>query len=255
MASPLTADPTAVFGRRVVAAVIDAGVVLVPGGAIASSGMEYITRERVGSGFDNFCTSYIDQQGGSCFQLGDRAYFNDNAADPGSFAVLGLALLLFVVVQGLTGWTVGKLLTGIRTVREDGRAPGIGKALVRWLLFVADGPCQPFVPIVGGICALTTQGHRRVGDMAAKTFVVRRSAAGGPIVVPGMTAPPHQPLGGPPGSWGAAPGAPTPMPASAGPGAPQWDAARGTYIQWDPALARWMQWDEAAHSWSPIPGQ
>lgn len=232
-------DPTAVLGRRVTAAVIDAAVVLVPGGAIASSQLEYITRDRVGRDFDDFCTTYIEQRGGSCFQLGDRAYFNDDAPTPGSFAVVGLAFLLFVVVQGLTGWTVGKLLTGIRTVKEDGSRPGFAKALLRWLLLAVDA--LPCIPLVGGITALTTQGHRRVGDMAAKTFVVRSRAAGSPIVVPGLAAPAVAPSA-------AGPAAPTAD-------APRWDPQRGTYIQWDAAQGRWLQWDEATRTWSPVPGQ
>src|SRR3546814_18146228 len=80
----------------------------------------------------------------------------------------------------------------IGVVGEDGRAPGLGKALLRWVLWVLDG--FPYVlPLVGGIVALTTVGHRRVGDMAAKTFVVDRGAMGSPIVVPGLTAPPPPP--------------------------------------------------------------
>lgn len=252
-----SADPTAVIGRRVVAALIDGAVVLVPGGAIASSQMEYITRERVGSGFDDFCSEYLDQQdGGSCFQLGDRAYFNDDTANPGSFAVLGLALVLLVVLQGLTGWTVGKLLAGIRTVKEDGSVPGIGRALVRWLLLVVDA--LPCIPLVGFITALTTQGHRRVGDLAAKTFVVRSSAAGRPVLVPGLTTAPSAPVGygapaghGTPGAW-SSPGPTAPNVPTA---APQWDEARRTYIQWDAHQHRWLQWDEATRTWSPIPGQ
>jgi uncharacterized RDD family membrane protein YckC len=259
-------DPTAVFGRRVVAGLIDLAVVLGPSIALATSQMEYLTRGQVGSGFDSFCSAFTAQEGGTCFQLGDRAYFNGDQASPGNFAFLAISLILLVVIQGLTGWTVGKVLTGIRTVNEDGRAPGIGRALVRWLLFIVDGPCQSIVPVVGFITALTTQGHRRVGDMVAKTFVVRRSAAGAPIVVPGFTAPPATPLAyavsdpwagtavpsttDPSAAGWAAPGT---APAS-GPG-PQWDAARNAYIQWDPAQNSWLQWDEATHTWSPIPGQ
>jgi hypothetical protein len=161
-------------------------------------------------------------------------------------------------------------VTGIRTVRDDGRPPGLLKALVRWLLWIVDG--FPYVlPLVGFITALTTVGHRRVGDMAAGTYVVRSSAAGSPVVVPGLTAPPP-PAGYAPGvpwatttppppaaSWGAAPPGPgTPVPGPAAPAAPpgpQWDEARGTYIQWDPAQGAWLQWDEGPRTWIRIPGQ
>lgn len=240
--APPTTDPTAVTGRRVVAAVIDGVVVLAPTIAIATSEMEYITRERVGRRFDDFCDEYTDQISGTCVQLGDRAYFSDTTANPGSFAFVGLSIVLLVLLQGVTGWTIGKLLTGLRTVREDGSRPGIGKAFVRWILLIVDG--LPCIPLVGFICALTTQGHRRVGDMAAKTFVVRSQAAGQPILVPGLTVAPSA-------TGGHTAAAPAPPPGSA----PQWDEARGAYIQWDAAGARWLQWDETTRAWSPIPGQ
>jgi uncharacterized RDD family membrane protein YckC len=253
MASPAVSDPTAVVGRRVVAALIDGAVVIGPTVAIATSNMEFITRERVGRQFDDYCELYTDRYSGVCVEVGDRVYFSDDSANPGSFGFFGLSIVLLVVLQGLTGWTVGKLLTGLRTVKEDGSRPGIGKALLRWLLLLIDG--LPCIPLVGFICALTTQGHRRVGDMAAKTFVVRARAAGQPILVPGLTVAPHSPSmpgtsAGP--AWappGAAPSAP------AGGQAPQWDPARGTYIQWDQMQSRWLQWDEATRMWSPIPGQ
>ncbi len=252
MAAPTVTDPTAVVGRRVVAALVDGAVVIGPALAIASSNMEYITRERVGRRFDDFCDDYLDQFSGTCIQLGDTAYFSDDTANAGSFAFLGLSILLLVVVQGLTGWTVGKLLTGLRTVREDGRAPGTGKAFVRWLLLIVDAiPC---IPLVGFICALTTQGHRRVGDMAAKTFVVRSSAAGQPIGVPGMTVAPPAPEMYSTSTWNPPAATETPPAPATGP-APQWDEARGTYIQWDPAASRWLQWDETTRTWSPITGQ
>jgi uncharacterized RDD family membrane protein YckC len=268
MASPTVADPTAVTARRVVAALIDGAVIIGPAVAIGTSNMEYITRERVGGGFDDFCDEYTNQFSGTCLQLGDRAYFSDTDGNAGGgLAFFGLAIVLLVIVQGLTGWTVGKLLTGLRTVKEDGTPPGIGKAFLRWVLLIIDG--LPCIPLVGFICALTTQGHRRVGDMAAKTFVVGARSAGQPIVVPGLTTPPVAPaMYGAPGAW-STPGAPPPVapgwspptqpattpPASSGGQAPQWDAARGTYIQWDAAAGHWLQWDETTSAWSPIPGQ
>lgn len=244
VASPTT-DPTKVTGRRVTAAVLDFTVLLVPTIAIATSEMQYITRERVGGRFDDFCDDYTEQvSGGACVQVGDRAYFTDDTGNGASLTFLALSIVLLVVVQGLTGWTIGKLLTGLRTVREDGTRPGIGKAFVRWLLLIIDG--LPCIPLVGFILVLTTHGHRRVGDMAAKTFVVRSRAAGQPIVVPGLTtAPEAQP-------WATPAPTPSAVPAAA---APQWDPQRGAYIQWDPSTARWLQWDDTTRTWSPIPGQ
>src|SRR3546814_15821702 len=98
--------------------------------------------------------------------------------------VWGANLAMLVVLQGITGWTIGNLITGLRVVGEDVRAPGLGKALLRWVLWVLDG--FPYVlPLVGGIVATTTGGHRRVGHRAAKPFVLDRGAMGSPSGVPG----------------------------------------------------------------------
>lgn len=259
--------------RRVLAGLIDAAVILIPAIMLFTADLEYLGADQLGRPADVFCDEWISQRGGFCFNLADvddRVYFTDSVSAAPSVYYWGGTLAMLVILQGLSGWTIGKLLTGVRAVREDGRPPGLAKAFVRWLLWIVDA-FPYFVPLLGPIVALTTQGHRRVGDMVAKTFVVRRSAAGSPVAVPGLTAAPPMavsysttgPWAGPsqapadPGTAGwAAPGvggAPVPPPAQAG--GPQWDAARNTYIQWDPAQARWLQWDEAARSWSAIPDQ
>lgn len=261
-------DPTAVFGRRVLAAIIDFALLIIPAIILVTASFEYLDVDDLDRDPQEYCDDYIDQEGGFCANLADvddRVYFTDDVDAGATLVFWGGGFVLLVLLQGLTGWTPGKLVTGLRTVKEDGRPPGIGKALIRWLLLVVDGqPCG--IPLVGFICALTTQGHRRVGDMAAKTFVVRSSAAGSPIVVPGLTAPVGAPggYGGPgygtpgygaaaPGAWGSAPPPqPAPTPSAEG---PQWDAARNTYIQWDPSSSRWLQWDDSARTWTPIPGQ
>lgn len=255
MAYPVQDDPTKVFGRRVLAALIDGLLIFVPLAMLATGELEYQTtaalREQNLTG-SSFCDTY---SGVYCFDLTDVApfeavYYSDGVSGSTQAAQWLLPLGLLVLLQGLAGWTPGKLVTGIRTVGEDGRAPGIGRAAVRWLLWIADG-FPYFLPLVGFIVGLTTVGHRRVGDMVAKTFVVRASAMGSPIVVPGLTAPPT-PMATP-GGWGAPP--PPAAPAAPPTDRPQWDEARGTYIQWDPVERAWMQWNEAARTWSRIPGQ
>jgi uncharacterized RDD family membrane protein YckC len=286
MAYPVQSDPTKVIGRRVLATLIDAVLVLVPVIVLVTSSIEYLPEDRLDRSGAQFCDDYLDADSGRlCFDMtdvDDRVYFIDSAPNGANLLFLALSVLMLVVLQGLTGWTIGKLVTGIRTVRADGRPPGLLKALVRWLLWIVDG--FPYLlPLVGFITAVTTVGHRRVGDMAAGTYVVRASAAGAPIVVPGLTAPPP-PAGYAPGvpwgttsppspdagwgtvtpstpatSWGDdAPTSATPQtsaaPAASAPG-PQWDEARGTYIQWDPAQGAWLQWDETTRAWIRIPGQ
>jgi uncharacterized RDD family membrane protein YckC len=117
--------------------------------------------------------------------------------------LVGLAyvLVMFVGVQGLTGWTPGKALTGLRLVRADGQPAGIGAAFTRW--FVVDGAigligvvialvggpwplrllaADAAVGLLGGAAALGTDG-RRPGDQLAGTRVgdesdLRRRPAG-----------------------------------------------------------------------------
>ncbi|MEX2294034.1 MAG: RDD family protein [Acidimicrobiales bacterium] len=179
MASPLdSADPTSVFARRALAAVIDALVILIPTFILLTASFEYLDVGALDRGGQQFCDDYNNDVGGICLNLADvndRVYFTDNASGASTAMYWGGTFVLLVVVQGLTGRTIGKALTGVRTVREDGTRPGIGKAFVRWAFWVIDA--FPYVvPLLGPILALTTQGHRRVGDMAAKTFVVRSSA-------------------------------------------------------------------------------
>jgi len=225
------ADPTAVMGRRVAAWVVDSIIIVAPSVALFTNDLEYLEESDLDQSGTDFCEDYMDREEGVCVDAGDRVYFSDGVPVAPWAVFLGLSVLIYVLLQGLKGWTPGKLLFGIRTVAEDGRAPGIGRAIIRWLFLILDGLCAG---LVGFIVALTSRGHRRVGDMAAKTFVVDGRYMGHPIAVPGMTtqytAYPSHPGGQPPAeqlqswapppTWGPAPtwGAPpetTPPPTTA----------------------------------------
>ena len=86
------------------------------------------------------------------------------------FVNLVVYLGYFAVFEGLTGRTLGKALCGIEVVRvEDDGPPGLGRATLRALMFLAvDGLAGVFV-------ILATSRHQRLGDMAANTLVVRRA--------------------------------------------------------------------------------
>jgi len=87
-----------------------------------------------------------------------------------------IGFLYFAVLQGIKGWTPGKLLLGLRVVDENGRTgPGIGKAAVRWLLWIVDGFAFYLVAFV---TAMSSSRNQRVGDMVAKTFVVGQDNVG-----------------------------------------------------------------------------
>lgn len=79
--------------------------------------------------------------------------------------------LYYVLLEGLTGRTVGKLVTGIRVVDErTGGTPGIGAALLRTVLRLIDSFGGYLLAWVVVLCS---SRRRRLGDMAARTLVVR----------------------------------------------------------------------------------
>jgi uncharacterized RDD family membrane protein YckC len=292
-AYPTQADPTAVQGRRIGAWVVDV-IIIFAIGLLAS--LAFTTGETV---FGNECerrgvsdpifdSDDLDSNDATdseiCFDDGDLILFSETESTVINFGntvwpnLISLVYVIgvFWVWQGLTGLTPGKAIFGLRTVNEEGEAPGVLKAFVRWILWIVDAfPYCCVVPLVGGITMLASKGHRRVGDMAAKTYVVGKASMGaGPIVVPGKDQPPAYvpPTAPPPGGFGATPtgtgtAAPPPPssfasppagaepgPAPEGPGSAeaQWDPQRNAYIQWDAAQNAWLQFDDGSQTWKPI---
>lgn len=247
---PIESDPTAVMGRRIGAAAIDGMIAFVPAGIVFASSLtsaDAATRQQNDffvQDADDFCEAYMEQEDGFCFSDGDTVYYTESGLLSAGLVLYAIAIALHVILQGFTGATLGKLATGLRVVDEQGQRAPFWRVLVRWLLWIVDS--LPAFGLVGLITAATTTGHRRVGDMVAKTHVVRASAVGTPI---GLAAPGAPTFGAPgaPSAYGAA-GMPAP---TAKPG-PQWDEARDTYIQWDPELQSWMQWDDTAKEWTAI---
>lgn len=107
--------------------------------------------------------------------------FGDTSADEnGASADLEGAptLLLFVITmlyygifEATLGGTPGKLALGLRVVDETGGKPTTGAIVIRTLARILDSLC---FYAVGFIAVLATGRRRqRVGDLAAKTHVVR----------------------------------------------------------------------------------
>jgi uncharacterized RDD family membrane protein YckC len=198
--APTATDPTAVVGRRIVAYLVD--IVLTWGVQI---GVVFATGNVTEIVDADTCDELTRIGDRACFYGADRVFLVDNrGVTLGALAAFAFVLLFQVIVTGVAGWSPGKLVLGIRVVDETGGGPGIGRALIRWILLLVDW--FPYcLPLVGLITVFTTKGHRRVGDMLAKTYVVRARDRGRPVAVPG--------------AGGAAAGA-TPPPAPAMPTAP-----------------------------------
>lgn len=282
--SPLAppADPTDVVGTRIGAYVIDSLLGLVVLGAVLLLGnFHFYERTSPPEGRTAVATCdefnqiaqvdentdpppFIDEQGRSnettvCIPYaGDTIYFNPFDLMGTFFIIQALTylpyLLNMVLLQGITGATLGKRALGLRVVGEDGEILGFWRQALRTLLLLTvDG--QFFI---GLILACITQGHRRLGDMAAKSYVVRKESVGTPIVVPpkpgaylpppGYGAPGYGAPGyGPPGY----PAPPPPAPAASADG-PHWDREREAFIRYDRDRSEWLEWSDSHQTWGPI---
>lgn len=140
---------TQVVGRRVLATIIDVLLLGVVASLLTAPG------------------ALIDGWGSSQFS---------DVASGVLFSFGGLAALLvyfayFTIMEGRYGQTLGKMALGIKVVREsDGRAPGTKAAVLRTLMRIVDSIGSYLVAFV---VALVSEKHQRLGDMVAKTLVVR----------------------------------------------------------------------------------
>jgi uncharacterized RDD family membrane protein YckC len=88
-----------------------------------------------------------------------------------SLLMLVFVFAYYIVLEGTRGQTVGKMVCGIRVVSEaTGQPPGMGAATLRTLLRIVDGFLGYLVAFV---VVLVSDKRQRLGDMVAKTLVVR----------------------------------------------------------------------------------
>lgn len=105
-------------------------------------------------------------------------YANDITFSPGWRGYLLLwftAIVYWTVLEAARGRTPGKRLCRIRVVREDGTEPGWGRCTLRNVLRIVD---QFMCLVVGPLFMLTTTRRQRLGDLAARTLVVRDLPSG-----------------------------------------------------------------------------
>ncbi len=82
---------------------------------------------------------------------------------------MAVYFLYYILLEGITGATLGKMVMGIRVERTNGGPAGFAAAAVRNVLRIVDGL---FGYLVGLIVALTSRLRQRIGDRAAGTVVV-----------------------------------------------------------------------------------
>jgi uncharacterized RDD family membrane protein YckC len=90
----------------------------------------------------------------------------------GFLLYLALLLLYYFVLEAATGKTVGKLAFGVVVRHVNGRPASAGAIAIRTLLRLIDW--LPFLYLAGFVTMLATGRRRqRLGDLAAKTVVIR----------------------------------------------------------------------------------
>lgn len=181
MAGDPNPDPTDVRGRRIGAYFIDFAVLLIPS--------IFITFFFLEKRADAATCDDINANLELCFAIGDDIFAaTDGRVVAMQFFTALLGIAYFVFLQGSSGWTVGKRLVGIRVVNESGAVCGIPKAFVRYLPLLVPALIPGAGWLLGGLIAivefiliLSHKRHQRMGDLMAKTFVVRQDAVGAPV--------------------------------------------------------------------------
>src|SRR5215475_8940704 len=108
-------DPTNVLGRRFGAFFIDS----ILGGAISVAFLAATKSNSYHSAPDGACTTLREggNCSGTCLQFGSRVYtWTGGRYLLGVVLGLGVVALNAVVLQGITGASVGKMVTGVRVV-------------------------------------------------------------------------------------------------------------------------------------------
>ncbi|APB78072.1 MULTISPECIES: RDD family protein [Paenibacillus] len=115
------------------------------------------------------------------FGYGGLVYFTAKKVSEAETPNMGLVVMLFLIgsfcyyllLEGLTGYTLGKFVLRIQVVNGEGRPPGIVKSLIRTLIQLVDTNPLFFLGLPAGLCVLVTPRKQRIGDMAASTYVVK----------------------------------------------------------------------------------
>ncbi|MGQ3479743.1 RDD family protein [Paenibacillus sp. TY11] len=115
------------------------------------------------------------------FGYGGLVYFTAKKVSEAETPNMGMVVMLFLIgsfcyyllLEGLTGYTLGKFVLRIQVVNGEGRPPGMVKSLIRTLIHLVDTNPLLFLGLPAGLCVLVTPRKQRLGDMAASTYVVK----------------------------------------------------------------------------------
>jgi uncharacterized RDD family membrane protein YckC len=170
----VTEAPTQIVGRRVAAFILDLAIWWAIAFGLffllATKGRAEIKGE-----------AYYDFTSG-----GETWYVHNGQAWLWMGLTLCVLIGLAVVLQSVVGGSPGKLMLGIRVVDANGERAGFGANLVRLVGWIVDGlPWFFLFGLAGFVTALNAKGNRRVGDMMARTYVVKQAFVGQAVVAGG----------------------------------------------------------------------
>ena len=139
-----------------------------------------MTANEIASGYDSgivvrrWAGAWIDFIIVALFFVGP-AFVLGNAVYQRTIAIwLLLAALYFPLLEGIKGWSLGKLVTGTRVVDAQGHRPGVRKAAIRTVARLFEVNPLLFGGLPAGIAVLISKSRQRVGDMMAETYVLRK---------------------------------------------------------------------------------
>lgn len=84
-------------------------------------------------------------------------------------------VLYFIGMECAVGGTVGKFVTGLRVVGEDGKNPSFGAALLRTVCRIVEVNPALLGGLPAGLVVNYSKSKQRLGDMMAHTFVLKRA--------------------------------------------------------------------------------
>ena len=93
--------------------------------------------------------------------------------DPIYLVFLFMISAYLILMEAYTGWTVGKLILGLRVVDGSGGKIGLYESVIRNLLRFVDG--LPAFNILGIVLIATSPSEQRFGDRIAKAYVTKRN--------------------------------------------------------------------------------
>ncbi|MFC2044815.1 RDD family protein [Chloroflexota bacterium] len=94
-------------------------------------------------------------------------------SDPICIVFFFIIFAYFILMEAYVGWTVGKMILGMRVVDGSGSRIGLPKSIIRNMLRLIDG--LPAFNILGIVLIAGSPRGQRLGDRVAKTYVIRQT--------------------------------------------------------------------------------